>query len=195
MKNDKFQRAFGNIDPRLIERANKNKHYRSNNRFIVIVAAVLSFSLCIGLFTWIGRRNNDSLSTTSVNPIDSISLTTNKAFVTKAPVWIDAGITQDYSSVDVTRYLLLGANYPVMVRFPEDELNNVEFQKWTASRTERASYVGNREWLYGFIKSSISEFLSGRGDQNSVYSPLNVYFTLAIMAELEEGEGREQILS
>ena len=170
MKNDKFQRAFGNIDPRLIERANKNKHYRSNNRFIVIIAAVLSFSLCIGLFTWIGRQNDEQLTPPSSTASATV---TDLPFVPQGPAWVDAGEAEDYSQVNLSKYLLLSATYPEMVKIPQSF---------------------DRSWIDDFLMKSISCFLSGRGDANSVYSPINVYFSLAVMAELEEGETREQIL-
>lgn len=165
MKNDKFQRAFTNIDPILIERAGQKTVNRKKSRLIMIIAAVLSVSLCIGLFTWIGNIKN----------------------LPSQPKWIDEGIAEDYSSINFSDYLLLDASYPIMAKYSESG--------WFENRNRAEAYVGDRSYLDDFIKESVKEFLSGRGDLNSVYSPLSVYITLAMMAEFEEGEGREQILA
>lgn len=166
MKNDKFQRAFGNIDPRLIERAGNVPVRHTKSKFISIIAAVLSVCLCIGLFTWIGRENTSPI-------IPSATTVTAHPVTSKTPMWIDAGVSEDYSNIDVSKYLLLSADYPEKVNI---------------------SQSFDRSWIDDFLMESISCFLSGRGDSNSVYSPINVYFSLAVMAELEEGEIREQIL-
>ena len=97
MKNDKFQRAFTNIDPILIERAGKKTVNRKKSRLIMIIAAVLSVSLCIGLFTWIGNKKN----------------------LPSQPKWIDEGIAEDYSSINFSDYLLLDASYPTMAKYSE----------------------------------------------------------------------------
>ena len=167
MKNDKFQRAFTNIDHKLIERAGKTPVRYTKSKLITIIAAVLSISLCIGLFTWVG----------------------NKKEIPSQPKWIDEGIAEDYSLIDTSKYLLLKAEYPQMAKYSDG------YDVWAEGRKERTAYVGDRSYLDSFIKLSISEFLSGRGELNSVYSPLSVYFTLAMMAEFEEGDGREQIFS
>ena len=38
-------------------------------------------------------------------------------------------------------------------------------------------------------------FLSGAGEENRVYSPLNVYMALAMLAEVTGGESRAQVLN
>ncbi len=49
--------------------------------------------------------------------------------------------------------------------------------------------------LDGFLTASIPEFLSGADGKNRVYSPLNVYMALSMLAELSDGNTRAQILS
>lgn len=46
----------------------------------------------------------------------------------------------------------------------------------------------------GFLVASIPEFLSGAGSENRVYSPLNVYMALSMLAEVSDGNTRKQIL-
>jgi serine protease inhibitor len=89
-------------------------------------------------------------------------------------MWVDAGFAENYSDIDISDYLFLKADYPETVKRPDDKMD--------------------RSWLDEFLKQSISCFLSGRGGANSIYSPISVYFSLGIMAELEDGEMREEIL-
>lgn len=53
------------------------------------------------------------------------------------------------------------------------------------------SYIGTLE---GFLQSSIPEFLGGAGGENRVYSPLNVYMALSMLAEVTDGNTRRQIM-
>ena len=46
----------------------------------------------------------------------------------------------------------------------------------------------------GFVTASTARILTGAGEQNRVYSPLNLYMALAMLAETAGGESRQQIL-
>lgn len=48
--------------------------------------------------------------------------------------------------------------------------------------------------LSDFFRSSISQTLSGAGDGNQAYSPINLYMALSLAAELTGGDSRQQIL-
>ena len=61
----------------------------------------------------------------------------------------------------------------------------------TAARTDDAAYAGT---LDGFLTASIPEFLSGADGKNRVYSPLNVYMALSMLAETSDGNTRAQLL-
>lgn len=45
-----------------------------------------------------------------------------------------------------------------------------------------------------FVTKSTTQFLTGAGTENRVYSPLNLYMALAMLAETAGGESRQQIL-
>lgn len=53
---------------------------------------------------------------------------------------------------------------------------------------------GYAEGLEGFFEKTIPQFLSGEDGENAVYSPLNVYMALAMLAEITDGSSRQQIL-
>ncbi len=54
--------------------------------------------------------------------------------------------------------------------------------------------VKKKAGLNGFTASTLSEMFSGLGQKNRVYSPMNVYLALAMLADVTDGETREQIL-
>ena len=68
-------------------------------------------------------------------------------------------------------------------------------QEWYESSSARLkdaeSYRGK---LDGFLTKSIPAFLGGKTGENSVYSPLNVYLALAMLAEAAGGSSRAQLL-
>ncbi len=58
-----------------------------------------------------------------------------------------------------------------------------------------------REWskqcnqtLGSFLSSTIPQFLAGQTEENRVYSPLSLYMALAMLAELTDGNSRQQVL-
>ena len=53
--------------------------------------------------------------------------------------------------------------------------------------------AGYADGLEPFFASSIREFLSNSNGANKVYSPINVYMALAMLAEVTDGESRQQI--
>jgi len=53
---------------------------------------------------------------------------------------------------------------------------------------------GYADGLDGYFASSIRQFLSGAETANKVYSPVNVYMALAMLAEVTGGDSRQQIL-
>ena len=93
---------------------------------------------------------------------------------------------------------LAAAEYPEMVQYPvtsESEYDHEAYQAWRTSLWERQpedkSYQnGIRE----FYEATAQEFLKDTEGKNKVYSPLNVYMALAMLAETTEGESRQQIL-
>lgn len=98
------------------------------------------------------------------------------------------------------------ANYPKMEQYPngsdEDWLEdwdgyNAQYEAWWQSRRDyRDSLTAPSDATYfdDFYRLSSEEFLSGCGNENIVYSPSNVYMALAMLAEVTDGDSRQQIL-
>ncbi len=97
----------------------------------------------------------------------------------------------------LSAYAVAEAQYPETAKYPEGEyLPGFEerYEAWRESRNKQREYKGKGENLDEFFKATASEFLSDSEDENLVYSPLNVYMALAMLAETTEGETRQQIL-
>ncbi len=101
--------------------------------------------------------------------------------------------------VNSTAKQLTKAEYPEMVQYPETDGFSVEegaYEAWRASvaaqRPENEEYKnGIRE----FYEATMQEFLKDTKGENKIYSPLNVYMALAMLAETTGGESRQQILN
>ena len=99
------------------------------------------------------------------------------------------------------------AIYPEMAPYP-DEMSFVKRNGdvddafydaydawWEDVRAQRDQPEGFEDGLEKFFAVSIRQFLSDSRGQNKVYSPLNVYMALGMMAEVTDGESRSQVLT
>ena len=72
---------------------------------------------------------------------------------------------------------------------------NADYDAWLAQREAQDALVGSTlESLSPFLTASCKEFLSGSEGKNQVWSPVNGYIALAMLAETTGGETRQQIL-
>ena len=92
-------------------------------------------------------------------------------------------------------HLLYEPKYPSMAKYPSSENNEKQYEKWSADKKSRRQYYGMGDGLEDFYTSTAAEFLTGSTNENRVYSPVNVYMALAMLAEITYGDSRAQILS
>ncbi len=96
--------------------------------------------------------------------------------------------------------LLAAPSYPQMVQKPDRAAFRNDYEAYRAAEQlwkedQKLHYdqpVGYADSLADFFERSIREFL--QGDENVVYSPVNVYMALAMLAETTGGNSREQLL-
>ena len=80
-----------------------------------------------------------------------------------------------------------------------------EYQKYSANMEHWGDWYENKksqyesakvynELLDPFIHAAVPELLTGAGEENRICSPLNVYMALSVLAEISEGNSREQVL-
>lgn len=118
-----------------------------------------------------------------------------------------AGCAQT-GKTETTKYQLAAVKYPEMAAYPNEmdyidsktgEFDDEGFSKvydaWREDKqAQRNQPEGYADGLDGFFAKSIAELLSDANGQNKVYSPLNVYMALCMLAEVTDGNSRQQIL-
>ena len=57
------------------------------------------------------------------------------------------------------------------------------------------NYYSQNGGIKEFYKASLAEMIKAEAGENTVYSPANLYMALAMLAEVTDGESREQILT
>lgn len=94
-------------------------------------------------------------------------------------------------------YAVCEAEYPKMSPYPNEYLPGFEarYDAWSADRRRQRDYIGKGELSSTYLRETAAALLSDAGTENLVYSPLNVYMALAMLAEITDGESRAQILS
>lgn len=100
------------------------------------------------------------------------------------------------SPVNLTAYAIKQVEYPECVAYPNEQSENYYEQEklWKQYRNELEIGYHSDMNTDAFFKNSFREFLKDSGGENKVYSPLNIYFTLGMLAELTDGNTRKEIL-
>lgn len=84
--------------------------------------------------------------------------------------------------------------YPKMAARPA-EYEEVAWDAWRDGVTaQRQQVQGQSEGMTDFYRRTMATFLAGEAGENRVYSPLNVYMALSMLAETADGNSRQQIL-
>lgn len=105
-------------------------------------------------------------------------------------------------------YMVAEAIYPQMAAYPVEadytdektgewdwEAYQEAWNAWDESRQKQlAQPEGYGEGLESFFSRSAGQFLGDAQGENRVYSPLNLYMALAMLAEITEGQSRQQVL-
>ncbi len=103
------------------------------------------------------------------------------------------------------------ASYPDQAKYPEepgeeayaagfdwDEYNKnrkEQMNAWQADADKRAKLsAGAAKGLESFTEQTMKVFLRSKNGENVLYSPVNVYMALSMLAETTEGDTRQQIL-
>lgn len=94
---------------------------------------------------------------------------------------------------------IAGPSYPQMAHFPNDvndyDAYTARYAKWSESRAALyGTQTGATEGLSAFYQSTAVEYLTDAEGKNRVYSPLNIYLALSMLAETTDGNSRAQIL-
>ncbi len=104
-------------------------------------------------------------------------------------------------------YAIAEAKYPTTAPYPDEtafadektgevdyEAFQEQFEKWWEDRRARMEPIAGEDALDEFWTATMRQFLAGADKENRVYSPLNLYMALSMLAELTDGNSRRQIL-
>ena len=205
MKSEKLQNAIGLVDSDLVKRAEMyvpKRKRRKHIKWVVPVAAALAIIIGVGVMFGNGFSfyNNNSLtvptgSTSSVIPSKESDI--SDLLLPQSPSIELPPI--DTELVSSGEFNIVAAKYPVKTKYPNLPVesggqSSSDDDKWFEEKSAQRAFFGAGNNLDGFFEKTISEFLSDSGDSNLVYSPLNIYMALAMLAETTDGESRQQIL-
>lgn len=89
------------------------------------------------------------------------------------------------------------AEYPKMAPYPSGltQFSDAARDAWRADIKAQRRDLGDTADLQAFFAQSARTFLTGAAGENRVYSPLNVYLALSMLAQLTGGDSREQLLA
>ena len=102
----------------------------------------------------------------------------------------------DGSPLATSAYAICEAQYPEMAPYPGDydASFDARYDAWRESVEAQRRPAGYADGLTPFFTSVTRELLTGAGTENRVCSPINLYMALAMLAELTDGNSRQQIL-
>ena len=119
--------------------------------------------------------------------------------LTAAALVIAIGLGTVFNSgqnpVVTTAYAISEANYPKMAKYPDENSPTFDddYDKWWESIKGQERETDYKNGVKPFVEQTAQQFLSDT-EQNKVYSPLNVYMALAMLAEITGSDSRQQIL-
>lgn len=184
MKSEKLFDSITDIRNDIIEEAENHKFSKPLRKslWISAVAAVFIILVISGVLLIPPKSEN----TNPVQPVDDT--------------------TQPMANLH-SEYAVTESVYPVLSDYPreEDYLSDGEcdydkyydaYEKWWKDYSAQIGKAqGYEHTLDSFLAKSMGEFLSGSDTENKIYSPVNVYMALAMLAEVTDGSSRAQILS
>ncbi len=88
---------------------------------------------------------------------------------------------------------LAAAVYPETVPYPSSD-DSAAYHAWEADVRARQALAPAEDGLAPFCAAALPEFLGNSGGENRVFSPLNVYLALSMLAETAGGSSRQQLL-
>ena len=102
----------------------------------------------------------------------------------------------DGNPLVTSAYAICEAQYPEMNPYPEDydDSFDARYDAWRESVEAQRRPEGYADGLTPFFTSVTRKLLTGAGTKNRVCSPANLYMAIAMLAELTDGESRQQIL-
>lgn len=95
---------------------------------------------------------------------------------------------------------IVQAEYPHRMPYPDvdpvtGEVDQAAYDSWWAENQARQALRVDNESMADYYAATMAQFLGDNGGENAVYSPLNLYLALAMLAEGTDGDSRAQLLN
>lgn len=168
------------------EAPKKQRHWQKKY-WLGTVAAVLALAITGGIFLYSGGGDTGHHKEISRRPGDRDGAGTDT----------DRNIGDSSTPrQEADRLCIAKAEYPEMASYPDESAgySQTKFDAWWNDVQAQRRDLGDISPLQSFFGRSTQTFLGGAEGENRVYSPLNVYMALSMLAQLTDGESREQIL-
>ena len=169
MKSEKLLEAIGMVDSDLVVRSDFAERNNKSRRmgWISSIAAVLVIVIASGLIF-----NN------GWNMVREYSQSHD---------------CENFQPISLAPFAVSVSKYPERVQYPTND-NNIDYEKWREDWLKRKDYFGAADNLDAFFETIAEKLLSTYEDDNLVFSPLNIYMALAMIAETSKDNTRQQIL-
>lgn len=185
MNREQLSDAIGRLDEAIIEET--MKHRRRKPWWYAAVAVAACVCLAVGMVTvW------PYVKPQGVTPsVDGVTHSTNGGTTTMPST------RPHHEQPDLAiSFALAKAQYPKMAARPAADTYDDTFKTWGAAvAAQRKQAQGQTGGMTDYYAKTMAQFLAGEAGENRVYSPLNVYLALAMLAETAEGDSRQQILN
>ncbi|MBQ7088208.1 MAG: hypothetical protein IJN04_00995 [Clostridia bacterium] len=184
MNREQLSDAIGRLDESIVSEAMNIRRRRPWWYAAVAVAACVC--LAVGMVAaW------PHLKLQGVTPsVDGVTHSTNRGTTTMPST------RPHHEQPDLAiSFALAKAQYPKMAARPAADTYEDTFKTWSAAvAAQRKQAQGQTGGMTDYYAKTMAQFLRGEAGENRVYSPLNVYLALAMLAETAEGDSRQQIL-
>ena len=182
MKHEKLSNALNEISNKYLEEAAHTRKQKPSH-WLGAVAAILALAVLIG-----------AVCHPLLFPGDEITLSGPDTTQPTVPPFdynpFHGTMTPAEIAPSASAYLLAAPSYPKMAPYSTQNYNGW----WNSQKAIHATTEGYADSLTGYWKALTPAVLT-RGEENAVFSPLNVYLALAMLAETSQGNSRQQILS
>ncbi len=171
MRGREFLEKLGFVDPKLVEEAGRRPRRARRQLWLWAAAAVLVFAFTASALLW----PKGPMETP--DPMGGVEAVALAAYPEMAPYPDENAFAGENGTFDNDGFMEV-------------------YQAWREGRQalveQGADYADS---LSDFYAAALPVFLAGEEGENRVFSPLNVYFALGMLAELTDGESRGQILN
>lgn len=180
MKYDFLAKALEQISDRHIAEAAETRHRMPRSAWVGLVAAMLAVVILVSTLTHPALPAAPSMDTPAA---DTPAADMPAADISSAELPVFEGLAQ------LNDQFTLSPAYPKMTKFDGYDWG-LYFQGRQEQYDQPEGYASNSAT---FFRSSITHLLKEETD-NQVYSPLNIYMALAMLAEVTDGNTRQQII-